>query len=60
MKKTVKTREGHTINFIIESSDGTPAGADTLERLADSLISRMLTKAEPGDNVLIVPITHCA
>ena len=59
MKKTVKTKEGFTINFSIEEEDGTPINDAGLERLETNLFDFFLRKAEPDeDELFVLPAKH--
>lgn len=60
MKKTVKTKEGHVINFSYEKADGTPADMADLERLENNLLAFFLAKAEPEEDELFMPLGRCA
>ena len=54
MKKTVRTKEGFTINFSIENEDGTAIDDTGLERLEKNLFDFFLKKAEPDEDELFV------
>ena len=60
MKKTVKTKDEHIINFSIENAAGSPIDDAGLERLEKQLFDFLLTKAEPDEDRLFVPSSRYA